>query len=245
MKPSTSTYLGFPVVTAENCFDTVRGLGIKAWPKKTENVPIVEWLKTATPEQVADYNRFAPKSFAVQHENPYNNTDFDAFRVEFKPYTLVFALIDGYVAVTAEWKHGNDKITFVPVCGVQSKAEAGLSTLAEKMKAVGFREFKEETGVELESLTPLSSSNGMYYSVRNSETRCFPYLGVVKTPIEKGPTKFDDTEQLVMVLFSLEEWIKLLESNELFDQNPEFGLEDCSRAATYAALRLMGRLQLV
>ena len=45
-----SHHLGFPVVTAANCFDTVRRLGIKAWPKKTENVPIVEWLKTATPE---------------------------------------------------------------------------------------------------------------------------------------------------------------------------------------------------
>lgn len=239
-----SHHLGFPVVTAANCFDIVRSLGIKAWPKKTENVPIVEWLKTATSEQVTDYNRFAPKSFAIQHENPYNGSDFDAFRVEFKPYSLVFALIDGYVAITVEWKHGNDKITFVPVCGVQGKAEASLPTLAAKMMAVGFREFKEETGIELESLTPLSSSNGMYYSVRNSETRCFPYLGTVKLPIEKGLTKFDDTEQLVMVLFPLEEWVKLLEDNELFEQNPDFGLEDCSRAATYAALRHMGRLQL-
>ena len=240
-----SHHLGFPVVTAANCFDTVRSLGIKAWPKKKEKVLIVEWLKTATPGQVADYNRFAPKSFAVQYENPYNGDNFDAFRVEFKPYSLVFALIDGYVAVTAEWKHGNDKITFVPVCGVQGKAEAHLPTLAEQMMAVAFREFKEETGIELESLTPLSSSNGMYYSVRNSETRCFPYLGIVKLPIEKGPTKFDDTEQLVMVLFPLEEWLNLLENNELFDQNPDYGLEDCSKAATYAALRHMGRLQLI
>jgi 8-oxo-dGTP pyrophosphatase MutT (NUDIX family) len=239
-------YCGWPVVTAENCFSVISGLGIKAWPKKSDSVPVIEWLKTATPEQVTDYNRLAPKSYAIKHMNPYNGEDFDAFRVEFKPYSLVFALIDNkYVAVTAEWKHGNDRITIVPVCGVAGKAEAHLSTLAERMAATAIREFREETGFELEGVEPLSSSNGMFYSVRNSMTQCFPYLGVLKTPLVKGPTKFDNTEHLAMVLFPLEEWLKLLEDNSLFDQHPEFGLEDCSRAATYAALRAMGRLKLV
>lgn len=243
MKPET--HLGWPIVTAKNCFEIIRNLGIKSWPKLTTPVPLNEWLQTASVEQKSDYEGFAPKSSVIKHRNPYDGTTFNAFRVEFKPYSLVFALIENrYVAVTAEWKHGNDKITIVPVCGIAGKDEAGLPTLAEKMEATAFREWHEETGLTLEKVIPLSPSSGMFYSVRNSDSRCFPYLGIVKPGELKRESKFDHTEHLVMVLFTLDEWMRLLEDHSLFDENQDFGLEDCTRAATYAALRHLGILRL-
>jgi 8-oxo-dGTP pyrophosphatase MutT (NUDIX family) len=237
--------LGWPIVTARNCFDTVRSIGVRAWPKISEPVGIVDFLATATDTERVDYNRFAPKSFAVKHRNPYDGSVFDAFKVEFKPYACVFGLIDDMVPITAEWKHGNDRITLVPPCGVPGKAEGALTNMAKKMRATALREWNEETGTELENPVPLSSGEGVFSTVRNAHVQCYPYLGTVKTPIVKGQTKLDDTEHLKMILFPLPEWIKLLETHGLWDQNPDFGVEACTRDVTYAALRAMGRLKLV
>lgn len=235
--------LGWPIVTAENCFQVIRDAGIQLWPKINEQVPIEDFLKNAEERQLATYRKFAPKSFAIEHRNPFDGSVFDAFRVEFKPYALVIALIDDkYVAVTAEWKHGNNHIAIVPVCGVAGRDESHLPTLAEKMEATAIREWHEETGLELESVIPLSSRNGTFHSVRNSEARCFSFLGKVKPYTERGVAKFDSTEHLAMVLFPCNEWLKLLEDNSLFDNNLDFGLEDCARASTYVAFRKLGRL---
>lgn len=238
--------LGWPIVTSEGCFQIVRDSGIKPWKKIGEPVIYDQFIKTASATEINDFNRFAPKTYAVFHTNPLNDSTFNAFKVDFKPYSLVIAFIDDkYIAVTAEWKHGNDKITIVPVCGVSCKTEENIQNLSEKMKAAAIREWKEETGLELDDVMPLSSENGIYSSVRNSDTRCFPYLGYVKPYTERGVTKFDSAEHLVMLLFPIDEWIKFLEDDSLFDKNKDFGLEDCSRSATYAALRRVGKLKLV
>jgi 8-oxo-dGTP pyrophosphatase MutT (NUDIX family) len=237
--------LGWPIVTANDCFQVIRSAGIKPWPKLGPQVPLSSYIENASPEQLKDVHRFAPQTFAVQHQNPYDGSTFNAFRTEFKPFSLVILIIDdNYIAVTAEWKHGNDRITIVPVCGVAGKNEDHFPTLAEKMKATAIRECKEETGLDLETLTPLSSNQGMWYSVRNSETRCFPYLGKVKPYTERGPTKFDKTEHLLMVLFKINEWFNLIEDDNLFGVNPDFCLEDCSRSSTYVAMRKLGKLTL-
>lgn len=237
--------LKWPVFTAETIFQGVRDLGIKSWPRLSEPVAITDYLRDASPEQLATYNRFAPKGSVVYHTNPHNDKIFDGFKVDFKPYACVFALINGMVPVTAEWKHGNDKITLVPVCGVPGKGEDAFATLEEKMYATGMREWNEETGTRLKSLTPLSGPDGIYSTVRNCKVQCFPFLGEVEDNIVQGPTKFDDTEHLKMVMVPLPEWIKLLMANELWAQNPDFGLEACTRDVTWAALYKMGKLKLV
>lgn len=237
--------LNWPVVTADTCFEVVRSLGVKSWPQVSEPVSFADYLGTATEDQLKTFNRFAPKGSVIYHKNPYDDKPFDGFKVDFQPYACVFALINGMVPVTAEWKHGNNRITLVPVCGVPGKAEAAIPLLVDKMYATGMREWKEETGTELESLTPLSGNQGIYSTVRNSKVQCFPYLGVVKTPIVQGLTKFDDTEHLKMILVPLEEWLKLITTNELWDNNPDFGLEACTRDVTWAALHKLGRLNLL
>ncbi len=242
-------YLGWPVLSANTCFESIRSLDIKPWSKLAEAIPLTTFLETATPSERADYDRFAPKTYAIKHQNPYDGKTFDGFTTHFKPYACVFALIkdeDGneYVPVTAEWKHGNDRITIVPICGVPNKAEIALNSMAETMHATGLREWKEETGTELENLIPLSSSNGVWSTVRNSHVQCFPYLGIMKKTMIKGPTKFDSTEHLAMILFPLNEWVTLIESDKLWEDNPGFAIESCARDVTYAALRKLGRLSL-
>jgi 8-oxo-dGTP pyrophosphatase MutT (NUDIX family) len=237
--------LKWPIFTAESVFQGVRDLGIMSWPRLSDPVAITEYLRDASSDQLKTYERFAPKSSVVYHKNPHNGTTFDGFKVDFKPYACVFALIDGMVPVTAEWKHGNDRITLVPVCGVPGKTEDSFTTLTEKMYAVGLREWEEETGTKLKNLVPLSGPEGIYSTVRNCKVQCFPFLGEVEDNVVQGPTKFDDTEHLKMVLIPLPEWIQLITSVELWAQNPDFGLEACTRDVTWAALHKMGRLQLV
>ena len=232
----------WPVFTASGIFQGVRDLGIKSWPKVSDPVAITDYLRDATPDQLKTYDRFAPKGSVVYHTNPHNGQPFDGFKVDFKPYACVFALIDGMVPVTAEWKHGNDRITLVPVCGVPGKAEDGCTTLEEKMRATAIREWNEETGTQLKSLVALSGPDGIYSTVRNCRVQCFPFLGEVEDGAVPGATKFDETEQLQMVMVPLVEWIKLITTNKLWAQNPDFGLEACTRDVTWAALYEMDML---
>jgi 8-oxo-dGTP pyrophosphatase MutT (NUDIX family) len=192
---------------------------------------------------MVEYQLFGPQNFVARHENPSTGEGFNGFRSVFKPCSMVFAVVDGLVLVTAEWKHGNNRITIVPVAGVPGKAEADLP-LREKMRRTALREWEEETGTKLVSVEALGPEEGIWSVVRQTESHCFPYLGTVATPIQKGPTKLDQNETLIMVAFPLSEWVKLIESPELWDENPEFGLEVCSRDITYAALRKLGKLKL-
>ncbi|MBI4095169.1 MAG: hypothetical protein HY435_03185 [Candidatus Liptonbacteria bacterium] len=245
MKIEAHPVLGWPIVTAANCFDVIRSLGIKPWQQVREPEPLDSFLSHATEPEKDEYRRFGPKNFVVRYRNPHTGEPFNGFRSVFKPAAVVFALLDEHVPVTAEWKHGNDRITIVPVAGVPGKKEAELPTLADRMRATAIREWNEETGTELSSVTPLSPPSGIYSAVRPAEIQYFPFVGRVKEPVVKGPTKFDANEHLKMVLFSLNEWLALIETNELWDQRPEFGLEMCARDVTYAALRELERLKFV
>ena len=238
-------HLGWPVVTAVNCFDTIRECGIKPWPKIAQEVSLIPYLASVNEGQRNAFDRFGPKTSVVFHQNPHTGDPFDGFRTFFKDYACVFALIKGMVPVTAEWKHGNDRITLVPVCGVPGKAEAGIIDKVEMMQAVAMREWEEETGFKLKNATLLSPPSGVWAIVRNAHVSCFPFLGEVDMDVPKGKTKFDDTEHLQMVLFPLLEWLKLIEDPTVFEGEPDFCLEACARDITYAALRKQGRLQLV
>lgn len=234
----------FPIVTASNCFDFVRAQGLKPWPIQNGPVPLEKWLAQATESQRYMFERFGPKSFFLQYADPRSSKVDDYFRTVFKSSVVVFALVREHVLVTAEWKHGNDKITIVPVAGVPNKKEDALPAVARMAKAA-FREWEEETGTKLEKLEPLSPESGIYSAVRPATISYHPFLGTLEEPIVRGPTKYDNNEHIVLVAFHLTEWLKLIETPTLWDSNPEFGLEMCARDITYAALRKMGRLKLV
>lgn len=237
---------GWPIVTAENCFDVVRERGIVPWEQLREPISIADFLATANAEELKQYEKHCPRTSVVTYYDPFKKETFTGFTTAFKPYACVFTLIDDkYVAVTAEWKHGNGKITFVPVCGVPGKAEVDIEGMRKKMAAVAMREHLEETGFTLSRVFPLSPATGLWTGVRNSVTQCYPFLGEINPDIPKGSTKFDHSEHLKMVLFELSEWMKFIEDPSIFDGHDDFTLETVARDTTYAALRALGRLQLV
>jgi 8-oxo-dGTP pyrophosphatase MutT (NUDIX family) len=237
--------MGWPVLTAKGCFAAIRGLGIRPWIKAFEPVPIDSFLVSAKGSERQDYERFGPKVFAAGYQNPATHEPFLGFRAVCKPYALVFAVVEGYVVVTAEWKHGNDRITIVPVAGALGSRPDAKLTLAQQMKAVAKREWREETGTDVELVLPLGPSDGMFSESRKMDARYFPFLGMIKQPIRKFAAKLDRHETLVVVAFPLAEWLALIETPELWDANPDFGLEYCARDVTYMALRKMGRLKFV
>ena len=233
----------WPVVTAENVFDVVRARGIRPWPAERKPQAASEYLQAAGSEQIAEFNQFAPSVEVVTHKNPHAdpcNSTFTGFRVVQKPVACVFALMDGYLPVTAEWKHGNDLITLVPPAGVPGKQEVGLP-LNEALEATALREFLEETGVPLRNVVHLGTHNGTWSTVRNSWTVFHSYFGRALR-VEPGRTKFDATEHLAMVLFSLPEWVKLIFDTPFIP--PDFGIEAVARDTTTLALRHLGRLEI-
>lgn len=229
------------VVTAANCFDVARECGILPWQQARPIQSEDEFFATASDQERSDYNRFAPKVNVVHHLDQAGNP-FTGFTVKFKDYATVFALIDGMLPVTAEWKHGNDKVTFVPVCGVASKAEAHIDNMSDKMQAVAEREFLEETGYAVKNLRRISPASGMWAIVRQAHVQCYPFVGEVDMSVPQGPSKLDSQEQLQILLFPLKEWIKLISDPHAFDDHPEFCLEACARDLTYAALMELGMM---
>lgn len=239
------TILDWPVVTAENCFDVILGLGIKKWPTVWEK-QAEEYLSTATKEQKKDFERFGPKIFVARHTDPSGNP-YDGFGASFKPAALVFIIIEDefgnkMVLTTAEYKHGNDRITIVPIAGVAGKEELGLP-LIEQMEKTAYREAKEESGIDLDSVESLGPSDGIYSVVRNANVAMFPFLGKIKLPMQKGSTKLDDNEHVVMIAFPINEWLKLIETPELWDKHPDFGLETYTLVTTYLALRRLSMMK--
>ena len=230
------------MVTAENCFDIIRLCGIRPWQKINEE-PVERYLRRGE-EQSQLYSRFGAPSTVGYYTNPGSSTPFEGFRTHFKPCAMVFALIDGHVPITAEWKHGAERITLCPVAGVAGKAEQNYPTVYEQMEAAARREWEEETGTQLASLTPLGPSTGILAIARSANARYYPFLGTVREPIQKGPTKLDSDERLQMVMFPVAEWVRLLMQGDLMDQHPHYCIETYTRDTTFAALMALGKLQL-
>lgn len=237
------TFLDWPVLTAKTCFDAIRNMGIKRLPKRCEvDEPLDAFLNHATDQERREYAAFCPKTVVARHQNPVTGESFNGFRVINQPYVLVFAMIDNMVLVTAEWKHGNDRITIVPVAGVAGRDEKRLSSLKERMAAVAVREFHEETGIRPAAVIPLSSQEGLFGEPRKMQSQYFPFLARIDKPVKRGPSKLDKNESLKIVVFSLPEWMKLIDSFRLWEENPDFGLESVTRDITYTALSQLGRL---
>ncbi|MEK7631838.1 MAG: hypothetical protein AAB445_03155 [Patescibacteria group bacterium] len=174
--------------------------------------------------------RFVPPIEVVQLNKP-DGGDFAGFRTRTKNWATTFCLLpDDYVVIVAEWKHGAEEITLVPPSGVPSKIDHG------SMDACAKREFEEESGILLEKVVPLAGLNGLPIASRNLTTRFYPFLGIPKLPINPGPSKLDQNEYLKMVLISLPEWLKLINSGETN--------EECSVSVTYLALQDLGRLSI-
>jgi 8-oxo-dGTP pyrophosphatase MutT (NUDIX family) len=241
----------WPIVTAADCSNRIREMGIKPWQAARPAIPIGDWLdaigdmEPAEQEPLAlEYRKFCPEvemQPLVHPNKPTYTSRF--FRTRYKPWVTVFALIpyDGkfYVPVTAEWKQGNRLITLVPPSGVPGEAEARIEDVCARMRATALREFQEETGFTLVDVVLLGPANGLWDQVRNAELHFFPFLGVLREPLERKPPKPDESEVLKVVLFELDEWLKVINAGEI----PEgFGIESCAVTTTFLALTCTGLL---
>lgn len=222
---------GLPVVTADTIEKYLNSVELYPWTYAKDPMTLEGYIASGlTPEQQAEL-RFAPKAEVVFLENPHSGNLFTGFRSLGKNWATTFALLPGnLVPVTAEYKHGVNKIVLVPPSGVPSKADAG------SMEACARREFTEETGLQLKSIKPLANGEPLAVSGRQNAQVYYPFLGEVDTEAPIGPSKLDQNEHLKLVLVPLQDWLELIERGE--------AVEDCSASVTYLALRKLGLLAL-
>ena len=69
-------FLDWPVVTADDCFDTIRSFGISPWPRIEELQAIDHYLAQATDNEREEFRRFGPKTFLARHMNPKTNNQY-------------------------------------------------------------------------------------------------------------------------------------------------------------------------
>lgn len=221
---------GFPVVNAENIFDVLADLGIKPWSKASPVISLDEYIASGLDDAQQAELRFAPKTEVVSLID-HRNRPFRGFRSVGKDWATVFTLLPGdLVPIVGEYKHGADEVTLVPPSGVPTKADLQSG---DPMAACAMREWEEETGLKLVRVEALTDQPLMI-SGRQSTVRYNPYLGTTVTPLIKGKSKLDDTEQLKMVLVPLTEWLKLIANGR--------GIEDCAVSVTFLGLQALGRI---
>ncbi len=222
------TVHGYPVVTADTLQDVLEALGLRAWEKIAATVSLQEYARRAlTGDQQAEL-RFAPNAEVLFLQNPETAATFTAFRTAAKSWATTFALVPNdehgpLVPIVAEWKHGVEEVTLVPPSGVMSKVDNNSWYNAAK------REFAEETGFALEEVTVLCDHTLQGASTRQNTSGVYPFVGLLKKPVERMPSKLDKNELLHVLLFPVEEWLDVLDRGDAHDQ--------CAVAVTHLALR--------
>jgi 8-oxo-dGTP pyrophosphatase MutT (NUDIX family) len=220
---------GFPIVTATNVYEVLQTLGIQQ-----KLVTNIQPLETLNPEELLPNQRkqlaYAPKIEVVTLDG---GSDLWC-RTRAKNWACTFILLrapeESYVLLTGEFKHGFEQVSLTPPAGIPEKGES--------MADCALRETQQETGVQLTSVTPLSSPNGLGLSGRKSTERFFPFLGTPAYGPNDEPIitsmHLDSNEQLQPVLMPLAEyWIFLANS---------YDNEAGGRDTGYAALRELGLL---
>ena len=103
------------------------------------------------------------------------------------------------------------------------------------------RETEEESGVVLESVTPLSI-DGLSVSSRKSTERVFPFIGFPKLDSSRKvifkDIKHDENEDLLPFLMPLKDYWEFL-NNHKYDNSV------AGRDCAYAALRFLGKLKFI
>lgn len=224
---------GIPIVTAKNVFDVARELGVTPWPELEKPMPLEEYAGRDLSEADRSELRFVIKTevarFADKTGKPYTG-----FRQLQTSWSTVFAMLsDDLVPVTLEWKTGNEQLCIIPPTGTVSKKDREAP---DPMKAAGAREWLEETGIPLASITRIGSPRGVPLSGRNNIARVHYFMGTVDEPFVRGPSKLDANEYLKLVLINVADLLDFLDEGE-------YG-ELTTVGSVYHALRALGRLTL-
>ncbi len=229
-----NTAFGYPIATLENLHEVLTNLKIERWNSIAPTVLLEDYLKRdLSPEDRTDL-RYVPKTEVLFLENPHTKERFTAFRNTGKPWVTVFAVIphEGQllVPVTVEFKQGFGEVVLVPPSGVKSRTDHSFADTAR-------REFEEETGFKLDHVIPLAGGIMQGATVRQNTGGIHPFLGILKDPIQRGPSKLDHHELLRIILFPLDEWQKVVLSGLTYDM--------ASTVVTYHALALLRTMGMV
>ncbi len=221
---------GIPMADRNNVLEVFAELGIKPWKELKPPEDLAKYLTgTLEAKDRDDATRFAPKSQVVFLEQP-NGTPFTGFRSTGRDWATVVAKLKGdLIPVVGEYKHGTGCISLCCPSGVIGKADDG------SFENAGRREFEEETGLTVKTMTPLGSPNGIGVSTRQSTQKCYSFLATVDESVALKPSKLDASEVLKLVLIPVRDWLAIL------DEKCE---EASAHLATLLALRKLGWLQM-
>ncbi len=257
--------LRLPEVNLQNFSALKRKLGIERWRVLNPPMSLGDYLEGLKEREIlllqkqhgikrdyelacihdaqAEAEKYGPKIEVLQLLQPATKKPFIGFRTICKDFVTVFCLLPGdLVPVALEFKHGISDITLVLPSGVLSKTDLDQP---DPLLAAGKREFEEETGLELQSIEFLRKGKGIAVSGRQSKDCFYPLIGTVKEPIIQSALKLDENELLKTVLVPLKDWLYVLEVGNYSDIHCDRPvIENANYAATYLALRRLGRLVL-
>ncbi len=218
---------GLQVVSAENVFKVLEGLGIRRQVPFRPNMGIKEYRRGAlTTRQIDEIKQFAPR---VEVTFWYNSKveEVRYFRTVLNRWVCTFVLLpDDLVVVAGEFHQGVEEVILTPPTGAVKKWESPTES--------AMREFLEETGISLTKIIPLCEPKGLANNTRHSSQIFWSFLGIPEMPISPKPQNLDRTEQLKIVLIPLPEWLKLIERGEVVSAG--------AIATTFLALRKLGKL---
>lgn len=217
-----------PILSHINILDSLTSLGIKKKPIMSVRSADSVYESLLTEEQKGQL-KYAPRNEVVRLEGDDNLW----FRSKGKDWATAFVLLPGdMILLTAEYVTGADIVSIVPCAGVPETGES--------MAEAAVREVREESGVVLESVHPLSIG-GLPVSARRLTTRVHPFIGFPKLDSEGkpvfAPLAPDEDEDILPFLMSLPDYWEFLSEN--YDN--ALVARDCA----YAALRYLGRIRLL
>ncbi len=231
MDITIESFTGLPIVTADTAQETVQYLGLTQWRTLSMH-SIQEFLKSnASEEDLKTAQKFAPEVQILVLEKP-DGEQFIGARSTGRDWVTGFCLIDtpceSYVVVVAQYKHGADQITWALPSGVINNDDR--KTYDPEL-ACGRREFEEKTGIRVGTIDRLSEHPRLL-SGGNSTLRYQPVIIHPHEPLTRITQHLDPHEQLVVVLFKVEDWIAFLEQGN--------GIEASAEGTTLLALRHLG-----
>jgi len=178
------------------------------------------WEKIGKPEIISE--QYGKRMFLQRYQNPKTGACEDYFLFGENDYIMVLPVTQDYeIIAVRQYKQGCDGIiTELPAGGIE---EADATP-----KDAAMRELLEETGYSTER--DFISLGNMWAGARSNATRGHLFLAM--NCIRTAEPALDESEEIETVLFSLGEWIEMIQNNSI--ESPD------SIAATFRALPHLG-----
>ncbi len=214
-----------PVVGLDNAFEPAEGRGISRIRVAGRTILATSFLKrqSITDRQrkiVATYGRRAK---VVPITGPNGEPDI-RITIDGLPYCTVLSVVNGlYIAAVIEHKagfSGRNGLTIVP--------STGLARSGESMVDAAIREYREEVGLPITTMSELTDHPIPVMPSQNSGARCYSYLIQSDGVALRAEPKPDRGEWTVPVLIPLTVWFEMLDIGGY--------TEECGYIATQTAL---------